>query len=137
MWGKRKDGQAYQKGEKKGIKSSSTTPVADIHLKTNGMKGNRDYFFDMPPERIMRNDFEEFLKDRKNNGYPEWNGGFKAYVDRERMIRMENKEDHVRDQLIDGKLNKEKYGLTDHDIEVNSHRFMKVIMEIAKNQFVE
>ena len=32
-WGRRKDGQAYQKTGKKGIKSSSTSPVTDVYLK--------------------------------------------------------------------------------------------------------
>ena len=32
-WGKRKDGQAYHKTGKKGVKSSGTRPVSDIHLK--------------------------------------------------------------------------------------------------------
>ena len=32
-WGKRKDGQAYQKKNSTGIKSSSTSPVADIYMK--------------------------------------------------------------------------------------------------------
>ena len=39
-WGKRKDGQAYHKGSKKGMKSSNTSPVADIHLKEKSRESN-------------------------------------------------------------------------------------------------
>jgi hypothetical protein len=42
-WGKRKDGQAYQKDKTKGISGSkmNTSPTSDVHMKTSGMKGNQ------------------------------------------------------------------------------------------------
>jgi hypothetical protein len=50
-WGKRKDGQAYNKNKPKGMSGNKmeTNPTSDVHLKTGGMerhreseKGNRD-----------------------------------------------------------------------------------------------
>ena len=43
-WGKRKDGQSYPKDGKKGIKSSVTSAVSDIHMKENNSEKEREKY---------------------------------------------------------------------------------------------
>ena len=47
-WGKRKDGQSYPKDGKKGVHSSNTAPVSDVHLKEKIIEDRNMSFYGEP-----------------------------------------------------------------------------------------
>jgi len=51
-----------------------------------------------------------------------------------RLIDQNKLEDHIREEFINGKINKSEYGLTFEDIDKDSPKFMKLLAMLAKDR---
>lgn len=64
-WGRRKDNnQPYVKGAKRGVKSSKTNSVSDVHLKTVSEKIHRSNFYGEPEGEYELYDILEYVNDK-------------------------------------------------------------------------